>query len=248
MKGHEALVLVPMGAFRFLDLPAEIRNTVYELLIIGGHTSTRLCYIRNESPDGIINGKSVAGFPTPWNDRENPRFIVRSLLLTNKQAYTEAFSVLYRSHEFYFNCKETLHRFFPVNQTAAKYVTTISLSRHDVSGRRCSKHLRERCIKDALKVLGKARPSALRTLRFAHDELCPARRDCDLRYNAKTLVEQCIPVLNTLYRIRHQENIAMDIDEVVKISHLGCVREKSECREFDEQVKEEVRERFMMDS
>ncbi|KAK4505218.1 hypothetical protein PRZ48_003181 [Zasmidium cellare] len=275
MKGFQAIVLVPTNGFRFLDLPIEIRYIIYELSMPPSKTTLRLAMRENrEKSDPKVVGVRYRFKATKaWREgRELATPLGRRykwikmdertpmcLLLVNKQVSSEAFEVLYSTHTFHFRYPEVLYTFLKLNNASAKYLTNVELSGYYNHGERpIGKNEKKRCIERALSVLTKASPQALRSLHLQHMSANKGGRHGYERYqtcDAKVLVNDCIPLLNTVYRARQREKIATGVDEILKIGHRWCDSDEDwdephialECQKFNEDVKRIVREAFLMD-
>ena len=140
------------GIFRFLDLPGEIRNQIYDLAIVkdeyqvvwvnNNHKSKSLTY---RHPRPIMNTKPVLPKDAAQRRRaldiKNKPKAVRqrlpsnyygpiptTLLLINKQMHNEAASVFYAKSTFHFHTLGTLRHFLDqLTPVAMKSITSLAL-------------------------------------------------------------------------------------------------------------------------
>lgn len=97
-----------MDCFRILDLPPEIRNQIYSLVLVGGATDVTLTGIRESSLRPKWSRK--------WreNDRDRSELVTQpslNILSTCRQVYNEASPVIYGSVTFGFSSSSTLLAF-----------------------------------------------------------------------------------------------------------------------------------------
>lgn len=130
----------PPKVFRFLDLPAEIRNTIYSyalcdpsgINIVGAFKHRRRTVIRMpaefiNTPTGLQRRiQRYLNERSPEHRKSLPP-ILPSLIAVNKQIYSEAVDILY-SNEFVFIDSSALYAFLiNIGPSAARHLKSIRL-------------------------------------------------------------------------------------------------------------------------
>lgn len=244
MKGCQALVLIPMPAPRFLDLPTEVRDMIYELVL--RDTTTELTIYRPRSAPSKVVGTKYAPHSKEW--KANRRLNVElgkwiddekrtplSLLQTNKQIYNEAFKVLYRSRAFSFNSEAALSRFFELNNACAQHITHIVLPP-------------SAAVFSSMNLLAKARPRSLQELEIRHDLLF-LMGISDLSNNIPaTLLKLFTPLLDAVYLARQRKSITTGIEQLLKFDHGECIGGggRRDCWGLENQLSKLIKEEYPM--
>ncbi|KAF2165059.1 hypothetical protein M409DRAFT_24445 [Zasmidium cellare ATCC 36951] len=243
MKGFQALVLVPSGFFRLLDLPTEVRDMIYET--VGAEGTTKLKLYRRKAPGGskVVGAEYELRSKTwkekrkwdeelkKWIDKE--RRTALSLLQVSKQVYNEAFKVLYRSRRFRFSfeCDGTLSRFFELNEKCAQHITHIVL-------RSSSNNQR------SMEALAKARPKSLQRLEIDHWAFLDTITE-PMEKQVALLFKTFTQLFDAVYLARQRKGITAGIDELLRVRHRHCPPD-AKCQEFDEQLPKLIKEEYPM--
>lgn len=221
MKGHRALVLVPAGSFRLLDLPAEIRQMIYEYLLTRENPIKLKRYIGRIVQQSFTHGTvKTDGWDAELRKWKSRECHLHAIMGVNKEIQQEAAEVLYSTNRFVFQDPQTLSLLSKLAGEGTHHLRHIELaaSRGDTSG-----HLAA-----ALNVLKEC--ASLRTLSLPHATICtsvdtthPAypRRPSE-NIAAKALVDACIPLLFNLQKTRHQRQIAGNVLDVISSIRCNC--------------------------
>ncbi|KAF4536385.1 Hydrolase [Lasiodiplodia theobromae] len=111
--------------FRFMDLPAELRNAIYELALTHpepmrlrdyDHTGRHAVRL-TDSTFGRRYAKSREKLPT----------LIPNLLLLNKAIHAESGSILYQNKLVFYNCTAMWHFLQPLSQTTKSWIKKIAL-------------------------------------------------------------------------------------------------------------------------
>lgn len=244
MKGYQTLVLVPTTSLRFLDLPIEVRDMIYEFILADETTKLKLSKPKHEASKVV--GIEYAPRTNAWKESRkfNEKFkkyidwyrrTPLSLILANKQVHNEAIKVLYRSRSFSFACEATLSRFFELNEGCAQHLTHIVLTESSTSAQ-------------SMDLIAKARPRSLQQLELTHTSSLFLRIS-DLSKNIPaTLLRLSTPLLDAVYLARQRKGINVGIDQLLMIDHGECKGSgrRSTCRELEEQLTKLIKEEYPM--
>lgn len=240
MKGCQALVLVPTTALRFLDLPIEVRDMIYEFILSDGTTELKI-FRPKHSPSKVVDvdyapqtkawkeGRQLIAGKWIDNDKRTPL----SLLQANKQVYNEAFKVLYRSRAFSFQCAASLSRFFELNSACAEHVTHIVLTPCATSTA-------------SMDLIAKARPRSLQRLEIDH-ALFFRRASVSSKDAPAMLLKLFSPLLDAVYLARQRKGINVGIDQLLKRKHGDCI-DFGECggRKIEDQLAKLIKQEYPM--
>lgn len=118
----------PEGSFRLLDLPAEIRNVIYSILL----TFPGVTYPTPGTPTSWVNQvrglhKGSKALQKGRDDVQIPRSSLE-ILRVNRQIHSEAVKVFYHSNNFVFSNALRLHQFIvSLSDTRLDCITSISM-------------------------------------------------------------------------------------------------------------------------
>ncbi|GAB1740592.1 hypothetical protein NU219Hw_g5687t1 [Hortaea werneckii] len=125
--GLQAIVLTPTTTFPFESLPAELRLMVYErvfcrscTMVSSAHTSGMENATWKHSSN--VHSQQPVKRPGVALDGTRPEPRCMSLLLTNRQIYTEARPFLYNGHDFIFHSMKQFNSFIPRLGTSARFL------------------------------------------------------------------------------------------------------------------------------
>ncbi|KAI5368300.1 hypothetical protein Slin14017_G033360 [Septoria linicola] len=221
MQGHRALILVPAGNFRLLDLPIEIRQMIYGYLLTREEPIKLKRYVGRLVQQSFTQGTTKSdGWNVElrkWRSREQHLLAITGV---NKEIHQEAAEVLYSTNRFVFQDPQTLSLLSKLARGGTHHFRHIELSssRGDSSG-----HLAA-----AINVLKDC--ASLRSVRLPHASVCynfdPAsnfrsRRSAD-SISAKTLVDACLPLLFNLQKARHQRQIMGNVVDILSNATCDC--------------------------
>ncbi|SMR62997.1 unnamed protein product [Zymoseptoria tritici ST99CH_3D1] len=134
MKGKVLIEVVADTGFRFLDLPTELRDRIYRLILVHADPVS----LTGHTVDGKLQARSGRNLPPSmrpshtlrvwdvrrrtWSSGEASSF---SILSVNKQIHNEATPVMYGAHTFRQNSSTALALFVGGIGSSAKYLTAV---------------------------------------------------------------------------------------------------------------------------
>jgi hypothetical protein len=137
MKGQVLIAVVADTGFRFLDLPAEIREHVYRLVLVHHkpllistfkYHGVRTRVVLAKHPTGTCRQGQVRDKTTgKWMDGPSDWF---SLLRANKQIHQEATPIAYGANTFEQHSSTALSWFTPKIGLSVKHLTMIDFGAH----------------------------------------------------------------------------------------------------------------------
>lgn len=210
LAGRHVLVLDPITSFfRFMDLPGEIRQIIYDLLLKESEPISITTRKQNYQP------RYAQRYVADKSKKSKPGFATTNILDTflrlSKQVASEAATTFYGNNVFEFDKIANMKIF----------LTGIG-SMH--------RHLRYLHIARAGYTASKARPTfsllmvaeGLRTLAFHHDQMCGRTGDVLTRPDKHEVVADLKGLLDYLYGIQRQQKRngktdGIDVLSIVKI-------------------------------
>lgn len=217
MKGHRALVLVPAGSFRLLDLPVEIRQIIYSFLVTREKPIKLKRYQTRLVQQSFTHGTAKS---TGW-DIESKKWTIREKHLlgvsgVNKQIHNEAAEMLYGTNRFIFEDPQTFSLLAKLSGTSIRHLRHVHI---EIPRGGTGIHLSA-----ALNLLKNC--ASLRSLRIPHSAYCTAENSYSHRSKAivsvATLVEVCTPMLFALEKARQQTRFTQSVLDVITCAPCEC--------------------------
>jgi hypothetical protein len=182
-------------------LPAEIRNTIYKMLL---------------QPTDALRFYRKASVTYPWHyelytipcDELNNTAILRA----NKQIFHEAATILYGSNVFTFSDAWTMRHLLGQMSTRMR-----GLIRH-VSFDEPGAYIKS-MMKVSRPLLKESR--ALRTLKFHHDTICNGQKGGDLHTKIQGFIGDILPLMWSLRRAQRDAETPVDVLEIAQIVWEG---------------------------
>lgn len=202
--------------FRFLDLPPEIRQMMYDILLeeedpISMTTYKPVYRPRRPCRDTFRSRRSPDHLPYRWNSAigkwvDMPPSPARTLLLLNKQIYAEVVPTIYGSNTFAFDDLKDTRLFLETIGSNRKHLRRLSLD-----GTANSYTAKD--AKPMFKLLKHAK--GLRSITFYHNTLCRTG------YNHATiekLVEDAEVLLQSLYISQMKAHGSTNVLDLFKVT------------------------------
>ncbi|EME47919.1 hypothetical protein DOTSEDRAFT_32275 [Dothistroma septosporum NZE10] len=206
LKGCKAIILVPAGSFRLLDLPREIRNMIYMLLVNcdgptdlvpytpnGGRGDNRRRVVQRSFK---LRAKDSKHGWDDWTKKfDEPSTDSMSLLLVNRQTMEEVMEVLYGSNTFAFDSLKAIKLFEALCAHALHHIRSVELAfdSHPFM------HRVQADLERAQQALWHA--TSLRKLQIRHNVVCRHNMD------AETFVGMFTPLLKKLQAFKTIEGV-----------------------------------------
>lgn len=217
MKGFRALVLVPAGSFRLLDLPLEIRHMIYSYLVTREDPIKLKRYqgrlVQQTFAHGTVKSAGWDAEHKKWNNRDKNLLGIGGV---NRQIHNEAAEVVYKTNRFIFEDPQTFSLLAKLSGARVRHLRNVDI---DTPKGGTGIHLAA-----ALNVFKNC--TSLRTLRLPHSAICTTASTWNHRTKAivsvEALVEACAPMLFALEKSRQKTRFTQSVLDVITCIQCEC--------------------------